>query len=245
MWFGSRGQISPVWTGSQFRPFSILSSQRSDCITQFIAGAGGRCWLRLGRFYHSLSEYWVVPPRPTRQMNAFNSQPCTTLPPTARPQGTTRCPLLKTRESAWKPVFDQKRQGFGNLQVACVFYDKHLSSRQTLQLRIYYWFYHVTRFLSFSVSVLCWIPKLLFDMFPVVCDQLTLLADHCAQCGIHASTWPSRQTWFHFCHFSPEHHSGTTLAPLWHQYAPKSFVERVVHPKHRHCIIGNKCVNIG
>ena len=40
VWFGSRGQISPVWTGSQFRPFSILSSQRSDCITQFIACAG-------------------------------------------------------------------------------------------------------------------------------------------------------------------------------------------------------------
>ena len=43
-------------------------------------------------------------------------------------------------------------------------------------------------------SLFCADFQNLFNMFPVVCDQLTLLADHCAQCGIHASTCPSRQT---------------------------------------------------
>ena len=71
--------------------------------------------------------------------------PCTTPPPNLPvPEGTTLCPQLTTRESAWLCVFEQKvdrkrvleNSRVDYLRAACVFYDGNLSGRQTLQIHL-------------------------------------------------------------------------------------------------------------
>ena len=141
-----RRQISPVWTGFPVRSrpdwgTSLLSS--NSLLVLLVA----LCWV--------LGEVGQVLPVPVRILGAAPSSsqpnecfqlraPCTTPPPNLPvPEGTTLCPQLTTRESAWLCVFEQKvdrREGFGKLssglRAACVFYDGHLSIRQNLQLHL-------------------------------------------------------------------------------------------------------------
>ena len=103
----------------------------------------------MGRFYQSLSEYWVLPPLLKWEPNECFQLPAspvhypTLVLPYLLPEGTTLCPQLTTQESAWLCVYLSKKwteEGFGKLKsglrAACVFYDGNLSGRQTLQLQL-------------------------------------------------------------------------------------------------------------
>ena len=124
------GQISPVWTG--FPVWSILDSGS----TLFSASSNSllvlwcQCgWVgRWGRFYQSLSEYWVLAASRvgwTLQSSAkwmLSTRSHRALPyhqPT-RAEGTTLCPQLTTVPgvSLAACILSRKRakKGFGNLE---------------------------------------------------------------------------------------------------------------------------------
>ena len=80
----------------------------------------------MGRFYQSLSEYWVLPPLLKWEPNECFQLPASpvhyptlVLPHHLLPEGTTLCPQLTTQESAWLCVYLSKKwteEGFGKLK---------------------------------------------------------------------------------------------------------------------------------
>ena len=159
-----RRQISPVWTGFpvRSRPDWGTSLLSSNSLLVLVA----LCWV--------LGEVGQVLPVPVRILGAAPSSsqpnecfqlraPCTTPPPNLPvPEGTTLCPQLTTRESAWLCVFEQKVDREKVLENSRVVYAQLAYSTMATSPSV-----RLSNFTSFML-----VSRLLLKMIPILLSLL-------------------------------------------------------------------------